>query len=163
MLAILENDVINVYNNENNLIGSIKSNSDLTKTEITTNNKIYNLVQNKLETKVFEGDQKVYNLKTNSFSGSTEILETNKKITGEWGFKWATKMIDNENNTLLKIRNEKQIIHNNRYEIQMSNDNTTDFDILLTLYRHLQASRMKQTAVAIASLVTTMIMLDIIY
>jgi uncharacterized protein (DUF885 family) len=40
------------------------------------------------------GDVK-YNLKSNSLSGNTEVLETGRKITGVFGLKWETKMIDN--------------------------------------------------------------------
>jgi hypothetical protein len=48
-------------------------------------------------------------LKTNSFSGNTIILETGHKITGVFGLKWGTKMIDKGKGTLLKIRNENQL------------------------------------------------------
>jgi len=72
-------------------------------------------------------------LKTNSFSGNTEILETGHKITGVSGLKWGTKMMDKENNTLLKIRNENQFINTNKYEIEISNEEVTDLDIFNNL------------------------------
>ena len=59
-------------------------------------------------------------------------------------------MVDKENNTLLKIRNENQFINNNKYVIEIPNEKASDFDILMTLYGHLYGSSMKQKAVIIA-------------
>jgi hypothetical protein len=86
----------------------------------------------------------------NSFSGNTKILETGNKITGVFGLKWGTKMIDKENNTLLKIKNENQFINTNKYEIEISNDKVSDLEILISLYGHLYGSNMKLKAVIIA-------------
>ena len=79
----------------------------------------------------------------NSFSGNTTILETSHKITGVLGFKWGSKMMDKEGNTLVKIRNENQFINKGKYEIEVSNEGVSDLDILLTLHSHIQGSRMK--------------------
>jgi hypothetical protein len=67
------------------------------------------------------------------------------------GHKWGTKMVDKENNTLLKIRNKNQFINTNKYEIEISNGKATDLDVLLTLYGHLYGSNMKQNAVIIGA------------
>jgi hypothetical protein len=93
------------------------------------------------------------NLKTNSFTGNTEILENEKKITGVFGLKWGTKMIDSKKNTLIKIKNESQFIDKKRYEIEKSDNNVTDLEILTTLYGHLYGSNMKTQAVIIGAIV----------
>ena len=149
MIARLENDIINVYNEKNVLIGGIKTQSNFKNAEIKIGENKLQLSRNKWETEISKNDKVIYHLKTNSFSGNTEIAETEHKITGVFGLKWATKMIDKENNTLVKIRNENQLINKNKYEIEISNEKATDLDILMTLYGHLYGSNMKTKAVII--------------
>ena len=151
MIARLENDIINVYNEKNVLIGGIKTQSNFKNAEIKIGEKKFQLSRNKWETEISEKDKVIYHLKTNSFSGNSKILETGHKITGVFGFKWGTKMMDKENNTLLKIRNENQFINKNKYEIEISNKKITDLDILMTLYGHLYGSNMKLKAVIIGA------------
>lgn len=151
MLARLENDIINVYNEKNVLIGGIKTQSNFKNTEIKIGNKKLQLSRNKWETEISEKDKVIYHLKINSFSGNLKILETEHKITGVFGLKWGTKMMDKENNTLVKIRNENQFINKNKYEIEISNEKVTDLDILTTLYGHLYGSNMKLKAVLIGA------------
>ena len=151
MKAKLENDVLNVYNEGNVLIGGIKIQSNLANTEIKIGEKKFELTRNKWNTKISEKDKVVYNLKMNSFSGNTEILETGNKITGVFGLKWGTKMIDKQKNTLVKIRNENQFINKNKYEIEILNEKVTNLEILTTLYGHLYGSNMKLKAVIIGA------------
>ena len=151
MIAKLENDILNVYNEENILIGGIETQSNFKNTEIKIGEKKYELSRNKWNTEISENGKVIYNLKMNSFSGNTEILETGHKITGVFGLKWGTKMVDKENNTLLKIRNENQIVNTNKYEIEISNNKVTDLEILTTLYGHLYGSNMKLKAVIIGA------------
>ena len=151
MIARLENDIINVYNGKNILIGGIKTQSNFKNAEIKIGNKKYQLSRNKWETEISEKDKVIYHMKTNSFSGNTTIQETEHKITGVFGLKWGTKMTDKDNNTLLKIRNENQFINKNKYEIEISNKKVTDLDILMTLYGHLYGSNMKLKAVIIGA------------
>jgi hypothetical protein len=147
MIAKLENDIINVYNEKNILIGGIKTQSNFKNAEIKIEEKIFQLSRNKWETEISENDKVIYHLKTNSFSGNTKIQETEYKIVGVFGLKWGTKMMDKENNTLLKIRNENQFTNSNKYEIEISNDRVSDLEILTTLYGHLYGSNMKLKAV----------------
>ena len=151
MIAKLENDILKVYNEENILIGGIKTQSNFKNTEIKIGENKYELSRNKWNTEISENGKIIYNLKMNSFSGNTEILETGHKITGVFGLKWGTKMVDKENNTLLKIRNENQIVKTNKYEIEISNKKVTDLEILTTLYGHLYGSNMKLKAVIIGA------------
>jgi hypothetical protein len=102
-------------------------------------------------------------LKTNSFSGNTIILETGHKITGVFGLKWGTKMIDKGNGTLLKIRNENQFINRNKYEIEISNEKVTDLDVLTTLYGHLYGSKIKLKALIIGVVVVGILSSGIMY
>ena len=152
MIAKLENDTVNVYDANNNLIGKIKTQSNFKNAEITIDGKKIELSRNKWKTKIIESGNVICNLETNSFSGNTTILETGQKIKGVTGFKWGTKMVDKENNTLLKIRNKNQFVNRNIYEIEISNEKTTELDILLTLYIHLFGSNMKLKALFIAIL-----------
>jgi hypothetical protein len=149
MIAKLENDIINVYTEKNILIGGIKSQSNFKNAEIKTREKIYQLSRNKWETEISENEKVIYHLKTNSFSGNIKIQETENKITGVFGLKWGTKMVDKENNILLKIRNENQFTNTNKYEIEISNDRVSDLEILTTLYGHLYGSNLKLKAVII--------------
>lgn len=151
MIAKLENDILNVYNEKNILIGGIKTQSNFKNTEVKIGEKEYKLSRDKWNTEISENGKVVYTLKMNSFSGNTEILETGHKITGVFGLKWGTKMVDKENNTLLKIRNENQIVNTNKYEIEISNKKVTDLEILTTLYGHLYGSNMKLKAVIIGA------------
>jgi hypothetical protein len=162
MIAKLENDTLNVYNEENILIGGIKTQSDFKNTEIKIGENKYELSRNKWNTKISENGKVIYNLKMNSFSGNTEILETGHKITGVFGLKWGTKMVDKENNILLKIRNENQIVNTNKYEIEISNKKVTDLEILTTLYGHLYGSSMKLKTVIIGAVAVGIISIGII-
>ena len=161
MIAKLENDILNVYNEENILIGGIKTKSNFKNTEIKIGENKYELSRNKWNTEIYENGKVIYNLKMNSFSGNTEILETGHKITGVLGLKWGTKMVDKENNTLLKIRNENQIVNTNKYEIEISKQKVTNLEIMTTLYGHLYGSNMKLKAVIIGAVAVGIISIGI--
>lgn len=161
MIAKLEGDIINVYNKKNQLIGGVKTQSNFKNAEIIIDGKSINLSRNKWETTVIRDGNVIYHLKTNSNSGNIKITETGQKITGVIGLKWGTKLVDKDNITLLKIRNENPYVNRNRYEIEISNEKTSDLDILLTLYGHLYGSNMKLKAVltiAFAVIVTNIIL-----
>lgn len=152
LTAKLENENVNLYNEDNVLIGSISSDKYFVNSQIKIGDVKYYLTRNKWETEVSNGESVINHLKTSKFSGITDILESGKRITGDFGLKWGTKLVDNEKNTLLKIRNEKQWFHNNQYIIEVEiieveNEKATDFDVLLTLYGHLHGSKMKQQSV----------------
>jgi hypothetical protein len=152
MIAKLENEILNVYHEKNILIGGIKAQSNFKNAEIKIGEKTFLLSRNKWETEILENDKVIYHLKTNSFSGNTKIKETEYKIIGVFGLKWGTKMVDKENNTLLKIRNENQFINTNKYEIEISNDRVSDLEILTTLYGHSYGSNMKIKAVIVGAI-----------
>jgi hypothetical protein len=162
MIAKLENEILNVYNEKNILIGGIKAQSNFKNAEIKIGEKTFLLFRNKWETKISENDKVIYHLKTNSFSGNTKIQETEYKIIGVFGLKWGTKMVDKENNTLLKIRNENKFINTNKYEIKISNDRVSDLEILTTLYGHLYGSNMKLKAVIVGAIAVGIISSGII-
>ncbi|WP_157810940.1 hypothetical protein [Nonlabens sp. MB-3u-79] len=155
MLAKLEKDIINVYNEKDILIGGIKTQSNYKNADIIIGESKYQLTRDKWNTKILENGDVKYNLKSNSFSGNTEVLETGRKITGVFGLKWGTKMIDNQKNILIKIRNESQFIDKKKYEIEISDNNVTDLEILMTLYGHLYGSNMKVQAVVICAIAGT--------
>ena len=152
MIAKLENDIINVYTEKKILIGGINTQSNFKNAEIKIGEKIFQLSRNKWETEISENDKVIYRLNTNSFSGNTKIQETEHKVTGVLGLKWGTKMLDKENNILLKIRNQNHFINKNKYEIEILNKKATDLDILTTLYGHLYGSNMKLKALIIGAI-----------
>ena len=162
MTAKLENGIVNVYDKNTVLIGGIKTQLNFEQAEISIGENKFQLSRDKWETKISEKNKVIYHLKTDSFSGNTEILETGHKITGVFGLKWGTKLIDKENNTLVKIRNENALIDKNKYEIEISNEKVTYLDILTTLYGHLYGSNMKLKSTLIGALKVGIISIGII-
>jgi hypothetical protein len=156
MLAILENDIYNLYDDNNSLVGKIKrkSKENFNEIEIIIGESNYKIVRKKWTMKVLEADKIIYNLKMNSFFGNIDILETKQKIKGVLGFKWGTQLVDKENRTQLKIRNEDQFINNEKYIIEVSNDKTNVIYILLALYGHLYGSNMKLKVVFFVIIIT---------
>lgn len=143
MIAKLENGLINVYDDQNILIGAIETKSNFQNAEITIENETYELSRKKWVAKIIKKGKIIYTLKTNPFSGNTKIIETKQKIKGVKGLKWGTKLIDKKKETLLKIRNDNQFMDKNKYHIETSNKDVNKLDILLTLYGHLYGSTMK--------------------
>jgi len=147
--AKFENGTFNAYNSKGEIIGKIKidPSANFNESEITINDKTYKITRDKWETTILDNDNKIYHLKTNSFSGNTEIKELNKKIKGVWGLKWGTQLTDEDGETLLKIRNEKKSINNGHYVIELENENLSPMEILISLYGHLYGSSLKQKGV----------------
>ena len=144
MFTKLENNIHTVYNNAGHPVGSIPYNYNLKGAKIVVGKKKYTISCNKLTTEILAENTVILRLKMNSFSGNLKVLETKQKITGVFGFKWGTKMMDPEKNTLLKIRNKNIFLHNDTYLIKVLNAKTTDLDILLTLYGHLKGGASKE-------------------
>ena len=140
MIAKLENGLINVYDNQNILIGAIKTKSNFQNAEITIEDETYELNRKKWVAKIIKKGKTIYTLKTNPFSGNTKIIETKQKIKGAKGLKWGTKLIDKNKDTLVKIKNQNQFLDNKKYDIEISNKDVNKLDILLTLYGHLYGS-----------------------
>lgn len=145
--ARLENDSLNVYNEKNELIGGINADNKFKNSEIKIGENKYLVSRKKWKSEILENGKIINHLKTNSFSGNTEIMESDKKIKGVWGFKWGTKLIDHNKNVLLKIRNQKKFINNNKYELEVYNESVSDLEILTSLYFHLYGSKMKMLTV----------------
>lgn len=153
MIARLENNSHHLYNDNGDLVGKIyiKPKSSFEEAEILIDGKKYKIDREKWSITVSENNTATHNLKMNSFSGNVEILETKQKIKGAHSLKWGTKLVDNENNTLLKIRHQNLLFNNNNYVIDVSDKDVNDLDVLLTLYGHLYGSRMKQKSVVISA------------
>jgi len=69
--------------------------------------------------KIFENDKVVYNLKTNSFTGNITVFELNKKIKGVFSLRWGTQLVDEDNNTLLKIKHKNLFVDKGNYVIEV--------------------------------------------
>lgn len=152
MIAKKENGYFVLYDDEKSIIGKIKflNNEEL---EITVNgeNKTYQVIKNKRNFEVKNQNELVCNLNINSFWGDINVIELNKRIKGVFGMKWGTQMVDENNKTLLKIRNESLLVDKGIYEIEISDSQITDFEILLSLFGHLYGSNMKLFSVIMSS------------
>src|SRR5699024_7956404 len=122
--ANFEKGYFTVYDYEKRIVGKIKieSQAEFRKSELIIGDTSYQVIREKWDTKIFKNNEPIYHLKTNSFSGNTEIIELNKKIKGVWGLKWGTQLIDKDGNSLLKIRNEKKAVTNGRYIIKLEKE-----------------------------------------
>lgn len=147
--AIFEKGYFKVFNSEEKLIGEIKiyPKTNFDKSEIVIGDHHYNLIRKGWESTVYKNDNPLYHLKTNSFSGNTEIKELNRKVKGVWGLTWGTQLSDESGNTLLKIRNDKQFVDNGKCIIKLENGNVKTLEILLSLYGHLYGTSLKQKGV----------------
>lgn len=148
-IARLENKVVNVYNEQNEIIGKLKTNlkPHFSENEMIVGEKIYKIIRKNWTFKILENEEVVYNLKTNSFFGDITVLELNKKIKGVFSLKWGTQLVDEENNTLLKIRNENLMMDKGNYLIEVTDKSVSNFEILLSLFGHIYGSYLKSRAV----------------
>ena len=71
-------------------------------------------------------------------------------------------MIDKNKNILLKIRNENIFINENKYEIEISNKDVSELEILTSLYIHLYGSKMKMTVILMISIINGLIIAKIL-
>ena len=148
MRAELINNVYVVYNDDNSVLGKVIINlkPHFVKNEIVIGDDTFKIVIDGWVFNIFLNDQIVERMKTNSFTGSITVLELGRKIKGVFGFKWGTQMLDEKNNTLLKIGNESTLIDKGKYNIKIENENVSSFEILLSLFAHLYGSNMKMLA-----------------
>jgi hypothetical protein len=152
MIAKKENEYFVLYNEENSIIGKIRF-QNKEEIEITVNeeNITYQVIKNNWNFEVRNQNELVCNLKMNSFWGDINVIELNKRIKGVFSMKWGTQMVDENNKTLLKIKNENLLIDKGIYEIEISDNQITDFEILLSLFGHLYGSNMKLLTVVVNS------------
>jgi hypothetical protein len=149
IIAKFESGTFNVYKNYPSQIAGkihIESSANFNKSEIIIQDKVYKVIRDKWETTITYGDEILFHLATNSFSGNTEIKELDKKIKGVWGLKWNTQLTDKDGSTLLKIRNEKKSVNNGNYIIELADQGLSSMEILISLYGHLYGSSIKQHA-----------------
>jgi len=154
MTAKFENGFYHLYDEKNRLIGKIKisTKSNYNESELIVEEKIYKIIREGWAFKIFENDKVVYNLKTNSFTGNITVFELNKKIKGVFSLRWGTQLVDEDNNTLLKIKHKNLFVDKGNYVIEVEDKNVSNFEILLSLFGHLYGSSLK-TRGAIAAVV----------
>ena len=149
MIAKLENNAYTLYSEANHVIGTVKINLEpnFTNNQILVDQNVYTIIRDGWAFEIYENDKIVYHLKTNSFSGNITVLELDKKIKGVFSLIWGTQLVDKNNETLLKIKNESQLLDSGNYIIELSDSNMSHFEILLALFGHLYGSNMKTKAV----------------
>lgn len=152
--AIFEKGYFNVYDSQSQIIGKIKIDSKLNfkESKIIIGNEQYKVIRDSWDTTILKNNEPLYHLKTDSFSGNTEIIGLNKKIKGVWGLKWGTQLVDENGETLLKIRNEKQLIYNGNYILKLEKEDLTPLEILISFYGHLYGTFLKQKSVLLGIL-----------
>ena len=145
MIAKLENQVFNLYNEKSEINGKIKINlkPHFSENEIIIGDKTFKIIRENWTFIIYENEEIIYNLKTNSFFGNITVLELNKKIKGVFSLKWGTQLVDEDNNSLLKIRNESQLVDKGNYVIEINDEKVSDFEILLSLFGHIYGSNLK--------------------
>ncbi len=148
MIAKLENERFSLYNHQKEIIGEIKINlkPNYAENEMIVGKKTFKIIREGWAFKISDNEQIVYNLKINSFFGDITVIELNKKIKGVFSLKWGTQLVDEENNTLLKIRNENIIVDNGTYIIEIEDQGISDFEIVLSLFGHIYGSNLKMKA-----------------
>ena len=147
--AIFGKGYFNIYDSQSKIIGKIKIDlkGNFKESEIIIENEKYQVIRDEWDTAILKNNEPLYHLKTNSFSGNTEIIELNKKIKGVWGLEWGTQLVDENGKTLLKIRNKKQLIHNGNYILKLEKEELTSLEILISFYGHLYGTFLKQKSV----------------
>jgi len=143
MIARLEDNFYNLYSDDQTLVGQIKTDANFIETEIIINDKVYKVKRNKLASVVLENDKVKVNLNQKSNFGAIEISGSGHKIKGISSYKGGTKLIDNQNKTLVKINNEDIIFDKKNYVIDVLDKKVDELEILLVLYAHLQGSALK--------------------
>ncbi|WP_179344591.1 hypothetical protein [Winogradskyella ursingii] len=128
MIAKLEDKRTTIYNEQNAPMGTIKTGSDYKRGEIVSGKENYQFSRNNRITTVSDNEKVIYSLKANWFSGNIEFLEVERRITGVFGIKWGTQMVDNQNNSLVKIRNKNQFIDEHTYVIETCHKNVTNLE-----------------------------------
>ncbi len=145
MIVKLENKVFNLYNEERELIGAIKINlkPHFSDNEIIMGTRTFKIIRENWTFKIYENEEIVCHLKTNSFFGNITVLELNKKIKGVFSLKWGTQLVDEDNNSLLKIKNENQLIDKGNYILEVTDSTVSNFEILLSIFGHIYGSNLK--------------------
>ncbi len=146
MIAQLEDNYYNLYNDNKFLSGTllIVSKSGLEKDKISVGDKNFEVIREKRKLSIYENERLVYDLVINPFSGTILNLQTKQKIKGVFGLKWGTQLVDKNNQTLLKIRNESLLEDVGTYIIETSVAEVSELDILISLWAHLYGSKQKQ-------------------
>src|SRR5690606_38458516 len=113
MRAKLENNIYVVYNDNDAVVGKMIINlkPHFSESEIIIGNDRYKIVREGWKFNILLNDVAVEYMKTNSFSGNITVIELGRKIKGVFSLKWGTKLVDVDNSTLLKIRNENLFIN----------------------------------------------------
>ena len=143
MIARLEDNFYNLYSDDQTLVGQIKTDANFIETEIIINDKVYKVKRNKSVSVVLENDKVKFNLSHKSSFGAIEISGSGHKIKGVSSYKGGTKLVDNQNKTLVKINNEDIIFDKQNYVIDVLDKKVDELEILLVLYAHLQGSASK--------------------
>ena len=147
--AILENHRIIIYREDNAIFGTIETDATFENFHATIDQHAFQIIRNKWEAQVLDNGKDVAQLKINSFSGNIAIIPNGYKITSAKSLKWGTKLIDNHNNELLRIRHDNLWINNNRYHIKIKAEKTTPRDILFGLFGHVYGSYTKNNALVL--------------
>lgn len=143
--AKFENDSYHILDKDEVLIAEIKTNlkSRFKENEIVIGTETYKIVRERSSFIISKEAAVVFHLERGSFWKGMTIPETQQKIKGVKGTKWGTQLVDKEDNSLLKIRNENKFRDTKVYKIEIVDKEVQPFAIALTLFGHLYGSDRK--------------------
>lgn len=83
----------------------------------------------------------------NSWFGNAVIAPLNYKIKGISSWSGGTRLIDENDNTLVTIKKTGGIFIHNKFQIEKNDENVSNLHLLLALYFHIYASHNKRMTV----------------
>jgi hypothetical protein len=96
---------------------------------------------------ILEGNE-VFKFIINSWFGSAIIAPLNYKLKGVSSWTGGTRLIDDNDNTLVTIKKAGGIFTHNKFQIEVNDKSVSNLHILLALYFHIYASHNKRMMVA---------------
>jgi hypothetical protein len=96
---------------------------------------------------MLEGNE-AFKFVINSWFGSSVIAPINYKIKGISSWTGGTRLIDENDNTLVTIKKAGGIFTHNKFQIEVNDEGVSNLHLLLALYFHIYASQNKRMMVA---------------
>jgi hypothetical protein len=96
---------------------------------------------------ILEGNE-VFKFIINSWFGSAIIAPLNYKLKGVSSWTGGTRLIDDNDNTLVTIKKAGGIFTHNKFQIEVNDKSVSNLHMLLALYFHIYASHNKRMMVA---------------
>lgn len=96
---------------------------------------------------MLEGNE-AFKFVINSWFGSAIIAPLNYKLKGVSSWTGGTRLIDDNDKTLVTIKKAGGIFTHNKFQIEVNDESVSNLNLLLALYFHIYASHNKRMMVA---------------